>query len=200
MTNMKISLIQFPKPKKLTNLFNPGSHFMKTATFDAKEVMTPYYAQQSGDRRFGAPMGGQPAGYGGSGRFSSGGQPNYGMNGGRGGAEGGGMGGYGGGGYGGGGYGGGHSQHRGGGRPQVSNFVENKSREWLMQKYFLLLDVAFLPRQHQCDRRRLHEERQRRRECAQQQHPHPHGHVRQHESHSAQIPQAATSHAAAELR
>lgn len=38
---MKESLIQFAKPKKLTNSENPGSHFMSTSMFDAREAMVP---------------------------------------------------------------------------------------------------------------------------------------------------------------
>lgn len=41
LTNMKESLIQFAKPKKLTNSDNPGSHFMSTSMFDAREAMVP---------------------------------------------------------------------------------------------------------------------------------------------------------------
>ncbi|XP_050293882.1 regulator of nonsense transcripts 1 [Anthonomus grandis grandis] len=41
LTNMKESLIQFAKPKKLTNSENPGSHFMSTSMFDAREAMVP---------------------------------------------------------------------------------------------------------------------------------------------------------------
>jgi regulator of nonsense transcripts 1 len=37
--NMKQSLMQFPKAKKPVNTMNPGSHFMKTAMFDAREVL-----------------------------------------------------------------------------------------------------------------------------------------------------------------
>jgi regulator of nonsense transcripts 1 len=38
LNNLRPSCIQFPKPKKLVNRHNPGSHFMKTTTYDAKEV------------------------------------------------------------------------------------------------------------------------------------------------------------------
>jgi regulator of nonsense transcripts 1 len=38
-TNLKQSLIQFPKPRKLINAVNPGSHFMKSAMYDAREVL-----------------------------------------------------------------------------------------------------------------------------------------------------------------
>ncbi|XP_072385014.1 regulator of nonsense transcripts 1 [Diabrotica undecimpunctata] len=41
LTNLKESLIQFAKPKKLINSENPGSHFMTTSTFDAREAMVP---------------------------------------------------------------------------------------------------------------------------------------------------------------
>lgn len=39
LTNLKESLIQFAKPKKLLNSENPGSHFMSTSMFDAREAM-----------------------------------------------------------------------------------------------------------------------------------------------------------------
>ncbi|TRY66918.1 hypothetical protein TCAL_04359 [Tigriopus californicus] len=43
--NMKVSPIQFPKPKRLNNAFNPGTHFMNTSTFNAKEALaTPFQA------------------------------------------------------------------------------------------------------------------------------------------------------------
>ena len=38
-TNLRASLIQFPKPKKITNLINPGAHFMRTTTFNARDVI-----------------------------------------------------------------------------------------------------------------------------------------------------------------
>ncbi|CAB4069644.1 UPF1 [Lepeophtheirus salmonis] len=38
-SNMKESLIQFAKPQKLTNSVNPGAHFLKTNTIDAKTYM-----------------------------------------------------------------------------------------------------------------------------------------------------------------
>ena len=42
---MKPSLIQFSKPKELTNAANPGAHFMRNVTYSAKEVMEkPYHA------------------------------------------------------------------------------------------------------------------------------------------------------------
>merc|ERR1719244_1521002 len=39
LTNLKESLMQFAKPRKLVNSLNPGSHFMNTAMYDAREVM-----------------------------------------------------------------------------------------------------------------------------------------------------------------
>lgn len=39
LNNMKESMIQFAKPKKIVNTFNPGQHFMSNAMYDAKEVM-----------------------------------------------------------------------------------------------------------------------------------------------------------------
>ncbi|KAL3278282.1 hypothetical protein HHI36_013616 [Cryptolaemus montrouzieri] len=41
LTNLKESLIQFAKPKKLLNSENPGSHFMTTSMFDAREAIVP---------------------------------------------------------------------------------------------------------------------------------------------------------------
>ena len=41
MSNLKESLMQFSKPRKLVNAMNPGSHFMNTAMFDAREAMAP---------------------------------------------------------------------------------------------------------------------------------------------------------------
>jgi len=39
LSNLKESLIQFSKPRKLLNSLNPGSHFMNTAMYDAREAM-----------------------------------------------------------------------------------------------------------------------------------------------------------------
>lgn len=39
LNNLKESMIQFAKPKKIVNTFNPGQHFMSTTMFDAKEAM-----------------------------------------------------------------------------------------------------------------------------------------------------------------
>lgn len=41
LTNLKESLMQFSKPKKIINAMNPGSHFMNTSTWDAREAMAP---------------------------------------------------------------------------------------------------------------------------------------------------------------
>lgn len=41
LTNLKESVIQFAKPKKLVNAANPGTHFMSTTVFDAREAMVP---------------------------------------------------------------------------------------------------------------------------------------------------------------
>lgn len=41
LSNLKESGIQFAKPKKLVNSANPGSHFMSTSMFDAREAMVP---------------------------------------------------------------------------------------------------------------------------------------------------------------
>lgn len=39
LNNLKESMIQFAKPKKIVNTFNPGQHFMSSTMFDAKEAM-----------------------------------------------------------------------------------------------------------------------------------------------------------------
>lgn len=39
LNNLKESLMQFPKPKKPVNSFNPGQHFMSTAVYDARQAM-----------------------------------------------------------------------------------------------------------------------------------------------------------------
>lgn len=39
LNNLKESMIQFVKPKKLVNTLNPGTHFMSNVMYDAKEVM-----------------------------------------------------------------------------------------------------------------------------------------------------------------
>uniref|UniRef100_A0A2M4A3L2 DNA helicase n=1 Tax=Anopheles triannulatus TaxID=58253 RepID=A0A2M4A3L2_9DIPT len=39
LNNLKESMIQFTKPKKLVNTLNPGSHFMNNVMYDAKEVL-----------------------------------------------------------------------------------------------------------------------------------------------------------------
>ncbi|KAF4526517.1 hypothetical protein B566_EDAN005884 [Ephemera danica] len=41
LNNLKESMIQFAKPKKLVNTANPGTHFMSTTLFDAREAMIP---------------------------------------------------------------------------------------------------------------------------------------------------------------
>lgn len=41
LNNLKESMIQFAKPKKLVNAANPGSHFMSTSMYDAREAMIP---------------------------------------------------------------------------------------------------------------------------------------------------------------
>lgn len=38
LNNLKESMMQFPKPKKPVNSFNPGQHFMSTAVYDARQV------------------------------------------------------------------------------------------------------------------------------------------------------------------
>ena len=41
LTNLKESLMQFSKPRKMVNTLNPGSHFMNTATYDTREARAP---------------------------------------------------------------------------------------------------------------------------------------------------------------
>lgn len=41
LNNLKESMMQFSKPKRLVNAANPGSHFMTTAMYDAREAMVP---------------------------------------------------------------------------------------------------------------------------------------------------------------
>lgn len=41
LNNLKESLIQFQKPKKIVNTLNPGTHFMSNVMYDAKEAMMP---------------------------------------------------------------------------------------------------------------------------------------------------------------
>ena len=41
LNNLKESMMQFPKPKKPVNSFNPGQHFMSTAVYDARQAMVP---------------------------------------------------------------------------------------------------------------------------------------------------------------
>ena len=41
LNNLKESMIQFSKPKKLTNNLNPGARFMSTTMFSAREAIVP---------------------------------------------------------------------------------------------------------------------------------------------------------------
>ena len=41
LNNLKESVIQFAKPKKLVNSVNPGTHFMNTTMYDAREAIVP---------------------------------------------------------------------------------------------------------------------------------------------------------------
>jgi regulator of nonsense transcripts 1 len=51
LNNLKESMIQFAKPKKIINTFNPGQHFMSSTMFDAKEAMQqrPFYGGVGGN-------------------------------------------------------------------------------------------------------------------------------------------------------
>lgn len=42
LNNLKESMMQFPKPKKPINSFNPGQHFMSTAVYDARQVFNTW--------------------------------------------------------------------------------------------------------------------------------------------------------------
>lgn len=62
LNNLKESMIQFAKPKKIINTFNPGQHFMSSTMFDAKEAMQrPFYGSGSGNDRM-LPSGGMAMG------------------------------------------------------------------------------------------------------------------------------------------
>ena len=71
LNNLKESMIQFSKPKKLVNASNPGTHFMSTTVYDAREAMVPgsiydRTGQMNGNPYFGR-GGGGGAGAGGMG-------------------------------------------------------------------------------------------------------------------------------------
>ncbi|KAL7017145.1 hypothetical protein ACKWTF_010272 [Chironomus riparius] len=53
LNNLKESMIQFAKPKKIVNTFNPGQHFMSSTMFDAKEAMQhrSFYGNNSNNDR-----------------------------------------------------------------------------------------------------------------------------------------------------
>jgi regulator of nonsense transcripts 1 len=41
LNNLKESQIQFSKPKQIVNTSNPGTHFMSTTVYDAREAIVP---------------------------------------------------------------------------------------------------------------------------------------------------------------
>ena len=41
LNHLKESAMQFPKPRRIVNTANPGTHFMNTTTYDAREAMIP---------------------------------------------------------------------------------------------------------------------------------------------------------------
>ena len=41
LSNLKESMMQFSKPRKLVNTANPGGRFMSTTMFSAREVLIP---------------------------------------------------------------------------------------------------------------------------------------------------------------
>ncbi|KAI1296879.1 Regulator of nonsense transcripts 1 [Halotydeus destructor] len=64
LNNLKESMIQFSKPRKMVNAFNPGSHFMTNSMFDAREAMVPGSVYDRSANPFGgqaANMGNQPS-------------------------------------------------------------------------------------------------------------------------------------------
>lgn len=64
LNNLKESLIQFSKPRKMVNSFNPGGHFMQTTMYDAREVMVPgsvYDRTGNGQNFNNMPLASQPA-------------------------------------------------------------------------------------------------------------------------------------------
>lgn len=82
LNNLKESMIQFQKPKKLINKFNPTGHFMSNNMYDAKEAILPgsvydrsgaYNARQGG----GGGGGGMGYGMGGFGNLGGGGGMDY---------------------------------------------------------------------------------------------------------------------------
>ncbi|XP_044736532.1 regulator of nonsense transcripts 1 homolog isoform X1 [Chrysoperla carnea] len=63
LNNLKESLIQFAKPKKLVNSSNPGSHFMSTSMYDAREALVPgsiYDRTGQINGQYNYPRGGMP--------------------------------------------------------------------------------------------------------------------------------------------
>jgi len=73
LNNLKESMIQFSKPRKMVNSYNPGQHFMSTSMFDAREVMVPGSVYDKGSNhgnRFNMPMPQQADG-------AAGGHPSY---------------------------------------------------------------------------------------------------------------------------
>lgn len=61
LNNLKESMIQFSKPKKIVNTFNPGQHFMSSTMFDAKEALQQrsfYGNSNPNERMMSANMGG----------------------------------------------------------------------------------------------------------------------------------------------
>lgn len=60
LNNLKESMIQFAKPKKIVNTFNPGQHFMSTTMYDAKEAMVARGSYYGNDRGAAAAMMGGP--------------------------------------------------------------------------------------------------------------------------------------------
>lgn len=75
LNNLKESMIQFSKPKKLVNASNPGTHFMSTTVYDAREAMVPgsiydRTGQMNGNPYFGRGAAGAGAGMGGMDMFA----------------------------------------------------------------------------------------------------------------------------------
>lgn len=56
LNNLRESLMQFSKPRKLVNTINPGARFMTTAMYDAREAIIPgsvYDRSSQGEARAG---------------------------------------------------------------------------------------------------------------------------------------------------
>lgn len=80
LNNLKESMIQFAKPKKIVNALNPGTHFMNNTMYDAKEALAPggYYDRSGGGGQLSTNSLGLNIGYG-TNMMQPGRQPIHGM-------------------------------------------------------------------------------------------------------------------------